>query len=95
MKKDIREIILFGSYARGEAHRYSDIDVCVIVTKKTPALKRLLAEISEKAMSLDDYQDLLSLKIEDEGSWQHMRQGHYPLAQNIQREGVDLWPPKT
>jgi len=39
-----REIILFGSQARGEATAGSDYDFIVLVDKRTPALRDLVSE---------------------------------------------------
>ena len=34
----IRELVLFGSYARGEAtHPDSDVDICIVIDDLTPA----------------------------------------------------------
>ena len=38
---DPEEIILFGSYAWGTPHEYSDIDVCVIVADGVPDFNRI------------------------------------------------------
>lgn len=35
----IDKVILFGSYAKGEAHKYSDIDMIVQLTEGTPLLE--------------------------------------------------------
>jgi len=38
---DPEEIILFGSYAWGTPHKYSDIDLCVIVSDGIPGFNRI------------------------------------------------------
>ncbi len=38
---DPEEIILFGSYAWGTPHKYSDIDLCVIVADGVPDFNRI------------------------------------------------------
>ncbi len=38
---DPEEVILFGSYAWGTPHKYSDIDVCVIVVDGIPGFDRV------------------------------------------------------
>ena len=37
---DVERVLLFGSYARGSAHRDSDIDVAVIMPPRVPAQTR-------------------------------------------------------
>jgi len=44
LKKDklpIKKVILFGSYAKGTQHKWSDIDLCIISPKFKNALKAL------------------------------------------------------
>jgi len=38
---DPEEVILFGSYAWGTPHKYSDLDVCVIVADGIPGFNRI------------------------------------------------------
>lgn len=40
-KLPIKKVILFGSRAKGKAHRWSDIDLCVISPRFTDRLKAL------------------------------------------------------
>jgi len=41
---DVERVVLFGSRARGDAGRDSDIDVLVVVRRETPELRRLLLD---------------------------------------------------
>jgi len=38
---DPEEVILFGSYAWGTPHKYSDLDICVIVADGIPGFDRV------------------------------------------------------
>lgn len=70
----VEKIILFGSYARGEAREDSDIDVLIITKKEDFRLRRgilglafdLLFEtreyISPKVISKDDYEHLIDIQ---------------------------------
>ncbi len=40
-KKDVRKVILFGSYATSQATRRSDLDLLIVVDRKRPYLERL------------------------------------------------------
>lgn len=40
-KYNPEKIILFGSAARGNIHKYSDIDICIIKNTKLPLHKRI------------------------------------------------------
>lgn len=87
-----RQVILFGSRARGTAHDESDADVAVLLTgEKGPFINTKLA--------LDDiaYEVLLStgIRIQPlpvwEEEWAHPESYSNPrLLQNIAREGIAL-----
>jgi len=48
LSKDIIAIVLYGSYARDEAGRKSDIDLLIIMEKKKDGLERKVSDILEK-----------------------------------------------
>ncbi len=84
----VRDVRLFGSYARGEAHEDSDVDVLVVVDGLTNAEAReigyhtgdLLTEydviVSALALSREHYDELVSRER--------------AIVQEIQRDGVPL-----
>lgn len=84
-KNKIDEIIIFGSYARGEAKEDSDIDILIIGDVKLdevidisfPILLKCGVYISPIIMSKDHYEFLKSEKTS--------------LMRNILREGVRLY----
>jgi predicted nucleotidyltransferase len=82
----VRDLRLFGSRARGDAHRYSDYDMLVVVDHKTPAIRSEILEI--EVGLLDEYDVLVTSVVRSENEWQ-ISQG-YPLARNITREGILL-----
>lgn len=91
LKKRIREIYLYGSYARGDYRPDSDIDLFVVIDSPDLQVRKTISSLSEKAMAASDYQEILSIKEESSESWEKMRRERYPLAQAILREGISLW----
>lgn len=91
LSKNIREIRLFGSYARGDYHIDSDVDLLVVFREKSLEHSKELSALAERAMETVDYQDLLSLHEMSEDEWARMREGKYLLAQSIEREGFVVW----
>ncbi|MFQ5887350.1 MAG: nucleotidyltransferase domain-containing protein [Candidatus Hydrothermarchaeales archaeon] len=84
----VEEIILFGSYARGEAEEDSDIDILVI-WKGRPidgwnALESIATDI------LLDYGILISLKIIAPEDYELMLDLGMPFIKNVREEGVVL-----
>jgi predicted nucleotidyltransferase len=49
----LREVTLFGSYARGEAHEESDVDVLVVVQGLTEDERREVMELAYDADAAD------------------------------------------
>ena len=82
---DLVEVILFGSYARGEAREGSDVDVLVVV-KRWPSMEELdrigdlSAELTLKygvLFSLLPYVETPSMESD-------------PLIWNVEAEGVEI-----
>ncbi len=87
-KENVEEIILFGSYARGDAEDKSDIDLLVI-WKGRPiegwnALESIATDI------LIDHDILISLKIITPEDYKLMLDLGMPFIKNVREEGVVL-----
>lgn len=83
---DLKQIILFGSQARGEATKNSDIDLLIITEKKLSSSQReelvnLISDIAIENDVLINFIEMLPSKFESEQS---------PLLLNIRREGIIL-----
>lgn len=82
----IREIILFGSRARGNNTEWSDYDVLVIVDKRD---REIVKEIRKIAVEiLDEHERLIGNIVYDTKEWERKKQ--FPLGRNIQREGIRM-----
>ena len=82
----LRQILLFGSRARGDAQDGSDYDMLVVVDYRTPELRAVILEVESQLM--ERYGALVATVLCSETEWQQF-QG-FPLARNIAREGVHL-----
>src|SRR5215471_14856001 len=82
----LRQILLFGSHARGDAQDGSDYDMLVVVNHRTPELRAIILEVESQLM--ERYGALVATVLRGETEWQQL-QG-FPLAHNIAREGVPL-----
>ena len=80
----IRQIRLYGSRARGEAHEWSDYDFLVVVDSRTPQLRRIVLDV--EAGLMDRYGALVATVLRSEEEWRQSQA--FPLARNIMREGV-------
>jgi predicted nucleotidyltransferase len=84
----VRDIRLFGSWARNEARIDSDIDVAVLVDRKNLATMKTVSEIaSDLSLASDHF--LSAVVIESESHQRGKREG-YPFHLQIEREGISL-----
>jgi predicted nucleotidyltransferase len=80
---DIKATILFGSYARKQAHSQSDIDICIIITNET-----LKNQISNQILNLEKkYNKNINVLITKPALKDLDRQ----LVETILREGMVLY----
>ncbi|MGH7807850.1 MAG: nucleotidyltransferase domain-containing protein [Thermodesulfobacteriota bacterium] len=77
------KIILFGSYARGDADEYSDLDVVII--KNTE--KRFLERLVEVAKYLDNDLGKVDVFVYTGAEFEDMRREENPFIEKVLAEG--------
>lgn len=82
----LKQLLLFGSRARNDAHKDSDYDMLVVVDERNPEIRSIILEVEVSIM--DRYEALVASVVRDEGEW--LRSQDFPLARNISREGLKL-----
>jgi len=80
----LKEVILFGSQARGDAAEGSDYDLIVVVDRRTPEIRE--AVLDADVEMINRYGILFAALIYDEAEWR--RAQDFPLAWNVEREGI-------
>lgn len=83
---ELRQLILFGSRARGDWREGSDYDFVVILKEKN---RHFVEKIRDTEVDfLNRYDELSASLIYDEAEWsQRLR---LPIGVNIEREGIRL-----
>lgn len=92
LPNQIAQMILFGSKARGDSHKDSDIDVLVVTNwgqTDRKGWRKIVGGATDILLKFDDV--LISPKIKTKQEFQHSCS---PLVQNIKKEGIRLWSPK-
>ena len=84
----LHSVILFGSYARGDCDKESDIDIMAIVDIDKSELIKYRRLVSKFTNCLDlKYDVLISVKLQDKSTftaWQNT----LPFFINVKKEGV-------
>ncbi len=80
----VKEVILFGSRARGDFTEGSDYDFLIVVDKKRMADENMLLDIGVEF--LDKHEALVAEILCDEEEWEKKK--HFPIGLNILKEGV-------
>ena len=83
-----KEILLYGSQARGDYSAASDIDVAVIVAGLTPALKdKILETVAEVEL---EHLRPVSVLVLEKTQFEQLYQRERRIALDIRSEGVAL-----
>ena len=83
--RNLHQVILFGSHARGEAGPESDVDLCILAEgaekqiETAIAFRRQLRGISERPP--------LTLVPFSPGRWRQKQAAHDPFVETVQKEG--------
>ncbi|GAB4116091.1 MAG: hypothetical protein OHK0013_49980 [Sandaracinaceae bacterium] len=86
----LRELVLFGSRARGVAHEESDLDVLVVIDDLTASERREIAELAYDAgQDGDELVSISPLMLSTEAA-ADMRSRSRRIMQEIARDGVPL-----
>lgn len=85
---DFEKAVLYGSYARNEYGRESDIDIAIFTTRKPQEFYLLINKISEITFEYNvKYDILLSPVFQNIADYERMLR-IMPYYQNIQKEGI-------
>lgn len=85
----VKKIILFGSKARGDAQKYSDIDLLVLAEK--PRLQEDRWKLSDVTAEINvDYGVALNCLYFNLKDWELGENVNPLLKQNIEKEGIEL-----
>jgi len=88
----IDSVILYGSYARNEAHKDSDIDLLILLKKDiSHNAKHKILELTDAAIEKLGYEDILSVNFTTLKHWSKLKKAKALFAKEVERDGIILW----
>ena len=84
------KLILFGSRARGDFDDDSDLDILIIVKKKTSKIEKLLEDAVYSTMWDHDFKPIISLKVLTELKFKEAIAKGFSFYRNVIKEGIIL-----
>ena len=88
--KNLKQVILYGSYARGDYTEDSDIDIMVLTTLTDKEIEQIETEIYDLAFDFLMYYGVdINVVIKNEKQFNYWL-GALPFYNNVQKEGVVL-----
>jgi predicted nucleotidyltransferase len=86
----LRDVILYGSYARGDFEEWSDVDIMIIADADESVCARLKNIVRDDLYDLNYHMNLLlSITVAPYERFEYMK-NHYPFYTNILKDGVKL-----
>ncbi|KKO19975.1 MAG: nucleotidyltransferase domain-containing protein [Candidatus Brocadia sp.] len=86
LENHVKEIILFGSRARGDFTEGSDYDILIVVDKRDRQIQEII--LDESAEIMDKYDALIGYIVCDEDEWEKKKK--FPIGLNILKEGIEI-----
>ncbi len=87
---NIKKVIAFGSRVRGQGEEDSDLDLLILVNRKTSDLESKIEDVAYKVMWDHDFKPIISIKVFTEAHYQNFLREGFSFYKNIDREGVSL-----
>ncbi|MBI2346906.1 MAG: helix-turn-helix domain-containing protein [Deltaproteobacteria bacterium] len=91
LAKKVTDVILFGSYARGEPDEDSDIDMLVLHRGLSPTEEVAMSDLEEAAAAATGYADDLQIMKWTIERWNTLANHRAGIVRTIQTEGISLW----
>ncbi|MDI7260232.1 MAG: nucleotidyltransferase domain-containing protein [Thermodesulfobacteriota bacterium] len=86
----IRKVVAFGSRVRGQGEEDSDLDLLILVDRKTPELEGKIEDVAYQVMWDHDFKPIISIKVFTEVGYLNSLAEGFSFYKNIEREGVSL-----
>ena len=87
---DLSKVIVYGSYARGDYHSGSDVDVMILVKMTDEEIKKVAQIIYDFAYDIELEKSVhISVVIKNEEHFEYW-EDTLPYYKNVRKEGVEI-----
>lgn len=87
---NLHDVLLYGSYARGDYDSESDVDILALVNLPKEDISKLQRKVSDMSSDLDpEYDVIFSILLQDTETY-NQYQKDMPFFRNISKEGISL-----
>lgn len=86
----VKKIILYGSYARGDYNKHSDIDIMILTDLTDYEIEKYRVKISDFAFDIELENDVMFSPLIKNLDKFNKRVDIIPFYMNVQKEGVVL-----
>ena len=90
VKDHICKVIAFGSRVRDNGKDDSDLDLLILLDRKTPELLHIIEDIAYQVMWDYDFRPIISIKLFTEANFNKCLAEGFSFYKNIEREGISL-----
>lgn len=88
--ENLRKIIVYGSYARGDYNENSDIDIMILTTLSNRELELAENKIFDVAFDFEmEYGVVINPVLENEGHFKYWL-GALPFFDNVAKDGIEI-----
>jgi len=87
----LRQVILYGSYARGDYNNDSDIDIMILVDEEDEKINAYRMQLSDKTFDFNFENDIQVMPIVKNINHFQKWLRAYPFYFNVKKEGVNLY----
>jgi predicted nucleotidyltransferase len=84
------KVVAFGSRVRAGGEEDSDLDLLILVDRRTPELEAKIEDVAYQVMWDHDFKPIISIKIFTEAGYRSLLAEGFSFYKNIEREGVPL-----
>lgn len=90
MGKDLRKVLVYGSYARGDYDENSDVDIMILTSLPENEIEQVEDALYDEAFDfMMEYKIQISVIVKNEEHFKYWL-GALPFYDNVEREGVEI-----